>query len=269
MEREHELDILPVKHDPDAPIFRDVHENLPQPPFRIAVIGTSSSGKSNYIMNYFRPSFYGGDKKKKIEPVFDRIVVISPNFGLDSTTRHISELCEESDIHMTYSDSIIQNLIEGQKALGKHKQKILLIADDLIALGAPPTALIFTSSSYLRHLCVSIVYISQTYRGVYSLPPVVRNNLCGLVFFKNPSQHQVKGLCEDLAGAFGTPKNVLNLLDYATKEPYSFAYFDYKKSKVYKKHTEFLWSKFNEDGSYSDDWKVPSGHKSQLDDIKI
>lgn len=253
----HELDIMPVKRDPTRPKYRECHENLLSPPFRISIIGSSRSGKSNYLMNYFRPSFYGGSAKSKVEPVFNRIYVFSPNLGLDSTTKAIKDLCDENDIYMSYNDGIIDNIIQRQKALGDNRDRVLIVADDLLALNASPTAKIFTSSTYLRHLDCSIIYITQIYRGHNSLPTVVRNNIEGLIWFKSPSTHQIKSLCEDLQGTFGSSENIQSLVDYATKEPYQFCFFNYRELEVYKNHTDLLYKKFNDDGSYAEDFKPP------------
>lgn len=261
-----DLEILPVKEDPSRPKYRECHPNLLKPPFRMAAIGSSAAGKSTWAMNLLRPCFYGGDFRSKVEPVFNKIVVFSPNFGMDSTTRHIKNLVDDNNIHLTYNDGIIDNLIEEQKRLGDNRNKVLIIADDILALGAGPLSKLFVASSYLRHVDCSILYLTQIYQGHYSLPPVVRNNLEGLVFFKNPSQKQIKALVEDLSGTFGSPQNVKNLVDYATLEPFSFCFFDYKQLRVFKKHTEELYRKFNEDGSYAPEFKRPSGLDKALSD---
>lgn len=257
----NELEIKPIKDDPSRPNYRKCHPNLLQPPFRMAAIGSSASGKSTWAMNLLRPCFYGGGEKTGVEPVFNKIIVISPNFGLDSTTRHIKYLVDESNIHMTYDDSIINNLIQEQKMLGDNRNRVLIIADDILALGASPLSKLFVASSYLRHVDVSILYLTQTYSGHYSLPPTTRNNLEGLVYFKNPSMKQTKNLIDDLTGTFGTPQNVKNLVDYATLEPYSFCFFDYKNLRVFKKHSQELYRKFNEDGSYAPEFQIPGGRK--------
>lgn len=248
------LEILPVLEDPDRPKYRDVHPDLLKPPFRMSIVGASKSGKSNYLMNLLRPSFYGGSEKKKIEPCFNKIIAFSPNLGLDSTTRALTDIAGEDNMHMTYDDSKIQRIMDSQREKGDIRDKILIIADDLIALGANPQALIFSSATYLRHLDCSIIYITQTYKGHYSLPPLVRNNLEALVMFKCPSAQQINSMCEDLMGTFGSKENVKNMLDYATQKPYSMCFYNYRDLKVYKNHTEFIWEKYDKNGNYSADF---------------
>jgi len=246
-----ELDILPVLEDPDRPVYRDVNKNLLKPPFRLAIIGSSASGKSNYLMNIVaRKNFYGGDK-----PCFNRIYVFSPNLGLDSTTRALKDIAGEGNIYMNYKDSIVDGIIERQKAMGDARDRVLIIADDLIALGCSPLAKIFTSSTYLRHLDCSIIYLTQTFSGHYSIPPVVKNNLEGCVMFRCPSNKQIENFCNDLQGTFGEKDSIRAMLEDTTREPYNFGFFDYRNLRVFHNHKKQIWKKYDENGNYNADYK--------------
>jgi hypothetical protein len=247
---DEELNILPVLEDPTRPKYRKCNKKLLQPPFRVSVIGSSKSGKSNYLMNYFRKAFYGGD-----DPCFTKVIVFSPNLGLDSTTRDLKKIAGENNIHMTYNDGMIDNIIEQQKVRGEARDRILIIADDLIALGCAPTSRIFTASTYLRHLDCSIIYISQTYTGHYSIPPVVKNNLEGCIMFRSPSSKQIEAFSKDLEGTFGTSKNIKEMLEDATREPYHFCFFNYRDLEVYHNHQHLMWRKFDDNGNYSPEYQ--------------
>jgi len=267
---EHDLDILPVMNDPDRQQYRDVHPNLIKPPFRMALVGSSKSGKSNLLMNLLRSDFYGGDKRKGVKPCFTRIVVISPNLGLDSTTRSLNKLCNNGDIRTTYSDAFIYDLIESQKEKESNdRDRIFLIIDDLLGLGCKQNCLLFSSVSYMRHLDISCCFITQQLKGQNSLAPAVRNNLDAMIFFKNGSHKQVEALCDDLQGTFGSKKNVENMLYYATRKPYHFCFFNVRDLKVFHNFTEFMWEKYNPtSGDYNDDFVVPSNAEleSQYDE---
>ena len=265
----HELDVLPVKRDPDRPNYRDVHPNILKPPFRIALIGSSKSGKTNLLMNYLRHNYYGGSKQLKIKPSFTKIIVFSPNLGLDSTSRALQSMCDPGDMHQNYEDGYINALIDYQKSKeGADRDRVLIIADDLLALGCSQKAAIFQGFSYFRHLDISIFVLTQIYKGQYSLPPSVRNNLEGLVFFRCPSQKQVEGLAEDIGDTFGSKDNVKNMLEYTTAEPYSFCFFNYRDLKVYKRHSEHIWSKYDENGNYSPLFTVPKNINRDKDKAK-
>lgn len=260
----HDLDVLPVLRDPERPQYRDVHENLLSPPFRLAMVGASKSGKTNLLINYLRKNYYGGCKKSGVKPCFTKIVVFSPNLGMDSTSRCLKDLCDESDIHMTYSDGIVNALIDYQKRQNSDdRDRVLIIADDLLAMGCSPSSVIFQSFSYMRHVDISCLMLTQVYKGQYSMPPVVRNNIDGLVMFRSPSHKQIESLTEDLQGTFGTKKNVQNLLFYATQKPYNFCFFNYRDLEVYHNHTNFLWQKYDENGNYAPDFVKPPS----VDDI--
>lgn len=263
----HELDVLPVMKDPERPQYRECHENILSPPFRLALVGASKSGKSNLLMNYLRPCYYGGSKKQNIKPCFTKIVVFSPNLGMDSTTKSLNDLCAEGDVHMTYADHYIQSIMDSQKTQdGPSRDRVLIIADDLIAMGCQPQSLIFSSATYLRHLDVSIMYLTQTYKGHYSLPPLVRNNLDGLIMFKCPSFQQINSLSEDLQGTFSTKENVKNILGYATQKPYHFCFFNYRDLNAWHNHTELMWEKYDANGNYNPDFK---GYKEDSDNEEI
>ena len=251
-----DLNVYPVMEDPSRPKYRKTHDNLISPPFRLAIVGASKSGKSNYLMNLFRPDFYGGSDKKKVDPCFTKVYVFSPNLGLDSTTRELRNIAGEEHMFQTYHDKIIDGIIQFQKDMGDDRDRALIIADDLIALGCSPTARLFTASTYLRHLDVSIIYLTQSYQSHNSLPPIVKNNLEGMVMFRNPSAKQIKSFCDDLQGTFGTSKNVNNILDYATQRPYHFAFYDYRNLRAWHNHTEFLWEKYDENGNFTDDFAI-------------
>ena len=269
MSGQHELQVLPVMGNPNRPRYRAVHENLLKPPFRMAVVGSSKSGKSNYVVNLLRPCYYGGGKqnKKKVDSCFNKIYVFSPNIGMDDTTRCFQKLCSSKDIKQDYKDSYIQNIINYQKSNTPDEDRVLIIADDLPGLGAKPDSLIFTSASYLRHLNCSIIYISQVYKGkVGGLPPLVRNNIDALCMFRCPSEQQIKSFCEDMAGTFNSKNNVQSLLEYSTREPFNFCFFNYRDLSVWKNHTEHLWDKYTKDGKFSSDFEEPSDDESSSDE---
>jgi hypothetical protein len=255
-----ELDILPVLEDPTRPKYRDVHPWLLKPAFRLAIVGASASGKSNYLMNLFRGKYYGGK-----DPCFNRIYCFSPNLGLDSTTRELKNMCGESNMYMHYKDSIIDGIIERQKMMDEARDKVLIIADDLIALGCSPLAKIFTSSTYLRHLDCSIIYLTQTFSGHYSIPPVVKNNLEGCVMFRCPSNKQIENFCNDLQGTFGDKDSIRAMLEDTTKKPYHFGFFDYRNLRVFHNHQKEIWRKFNEHGDYNPPYKRGDMSRNEME----
>lgn len=250
-----ELKIYPVFEDPDRPNYRETHENILAPPFRMCIVGASKTGKSVLLMNYVaRSCYWGGDKDKGIEPLFEKIIVFSPNLGLDSSTRHLKKLAGDENIYTDYHDHMIDEIIQGQKNAGLEREKILIIADDLIALGCSPMSRIFTATSYLRHLDCSIVFLTQTYQSHNTIPTIVKNNLEGMVWFKSPSSKQSKSFCQDLSGTFGTDVNVKNMIDYATLKPFEFAFFNYRDLTAWRNHEEKLWEKFDENGNYNSEF---------------
>ncbi len=262
----YDLTILPVKEDPNTKKYRPTHPNLLAPPFRIAVVGSSRSGKSNYLMNYFRSDFYGESKKKNIPRCFDKVIVFSPNMGFDKTTKALQDIAGEENIRMDYHDSYIDQIVEHQKnSAEEDRDRILIIADDLLAMGCSPTAKLFTISTYLRHLDCSIIYLTQTYQSHKSLPPVVKNNLEGVVWFRSPSAKQIKAFSEDLGGTFGSQQNVEAIIDYSCKKPYNFAFFNYRDLCAYHNHDSLLYEKYDENGGFGPEFTGSALDKTEID----
>ena len=109
-----ELKIYPVFEDTDRPNYRETHENILAPPFRMCIVGASKTGKSVLLMNYVaRSCYWGGDKDKGIDPLFEKIIVFSPNLGLDSSTRHLKKLAGDENIYTDYHDHMIDEIIQG------------------------------------------------------------------------------------------------------------------------------------------------------------
>ena len=94
-----DLKIYPVFEDPDRPDYREVHPNILKPPFRICLVGASKTGKSVLLMNYVaRSCYWGGNLEEGIDPLFEKLIVFSPNLGLDSSTRHLKKLAGSENI---------------------------------------------------------------------------------------------------------------------------------------------------------------------------
>ena len=50
-------------------------------------------------------------------------------------------------------------------------------------------------------------------------------------------------------------------MEYSTKKPYHFCFFNYADLKVYHNHDEHLWDKFDANGNYASDF----GGKPMMD----
>ena len=68
-------------------------------------------------------------------------------------------------------------------------------------------------------------------------------------------------------GSFGGKENFYRLFrDAVMEKPYSFLFMDSRKYLAYSNLTEFMWSKYNEDGTFAPLYKADEG-KLELDAI--
>lgn len=257
---EHDLTIYPVMADPDTETYREIPELLPQPPFTVACVGMRGSSKSTTLVNLVaRPyPFYGAatkvTKDERTHPVFDQIYIISPSLGHDATTKCLLDIVPEENRFEKYDDSIVEQLIEFQKSQPPPRQKILLIADDLLGMGISPTAAIYRLPSLCRHFQISTIFLTQMLRGHHALPPATRVNTEYFLLFKTANAKEIEKTAEEMA-MFGSPDNYKNLYyDAVMERPYEFLYLDCKKYKAYHNFGEELWSKYDESGQFSPDY---------------
>ena len=245
--KKEDYTIYPLLRDPDSQEYQEVGENLLKPPFVYGLIGTRFVGKTNLIMTMVMRGFpfYLG--------AFDRIILISGTMKFDSSTRALVDYIGEENCFDTYSDGIIQALVEHNKALPKQlREKILIIGDDLPSLNLPMNAEIYKGTAYMRHLGISLILVTQILRGVgQGLPPIVRNQLEGVIIFRNSNQKQLNNIFEEM-GHFGSTENIEAMYnDVVRGVPYNFLYLNSRTLKCYKNFDEEIWSMYDENGNYN------------------
>lgn len=192
---------------------------LPSHPFRMYIVGSSGSGKTNFILNLLnRECFY--------KDYFDSVLVISPTaLHLDHTYQSL-ELKE----HCYYepNEEVLETIMELQEKkieeLGKFRSpKVLLILDDIVSYKN------FCNSSILlkfavmsRHWNISMMILSQAY---HRIPKSVRLQMSAIVYFKG-SNKELDVLSDDFAAPGYSHKEFKNRIKVATNERYSFVFID-------------------------------------------
>ena len=243
--------INPILKDPEMQEYIPVGKNLLTPPFMYCICGTRFVGKSSVCLNMVLKKFpfYLG--------AFDRIILISPTLKHDSTSRELVKYISEENAFDYYDDSIISALIDHNKSLPKElREKILIIADDLPAMNVPMNSLLYTTIPCAgRHFGISAIFLTQIFRGNnVGLPPPTRNNIEGLLVFRNSNQKQLNNLFEEL-GHFGSVSNIEAMYnDIVAGKPYQFLYFDSRKLKVYKNFDEEIWSMYDDNGNFNTEY---------------
>lgn len=195
---------------------------LPAHPFRMYVVGSSGSGKTNFLLNLLsRKCFY--------KNYFDSILVVSPTaLNLDETYQSL-KLPERN--YFEPSEEVLETIMEIQEdrieEYGKEKSpKVLLILDDIVSYKqfcSSPILLKFAVMS--RHWNISMVILSQAY---HRIPKSVRLQMSSIVYFKG-SNRELEVLADDFAAPGYSNSAFKNKIKKATNERYSFVFIDINK----------------------------------------
>jgi hypothetical protein len=197
-----------------------VHPDLPKPPFSMAVIGPSRSGKSNLIRNMFlRDDMMG----KTFDPdnifIFCQSIELNDDFK-DFETNYKFDHWDEHMVNRIYKDA--KDII---KRYGKARlPHILIIADDCFD---DPN---FTHSKILpllfmrgRHLNISLVLSGQKFS---SIPRGARLNITDLICFRPYSENEFDFILNESVARMNKRK-AIQIMKEIYLEPYSFIYFDF------------------------------------------
>lgn len=234
--KNHKLKILPVKNSSSKKQFPQIQEPLLQPPFTLAMVAPTKSGKSTIIANMLKNCLMGYN-----DNVFSEVYYISPTIAFDKTLKsvfddeEIIKITDEEDlIHL---DSILGELIKSQKEKDEdERENILIILDDCLDY-LKKSKKLDSLPSYSRHFKISIILTCQ----VYNLIGVkFRKNVSGLIIGRIFNQKDIINIEEEIG---------CNFLDFkanyekATDEPFSFLFVDNREMKLYKNFETCLWAK--------------------------
>ena len=202
-------------------------EHLPQPPFRMCLVGSSHSGKSNVIKNMVtRPEFGYAQHFGK------NIFIISKTLMLDDTYSDLS--LPKTHLYTSWQPSIVQEIMDYSK---KQKNGALLIIDDMISdaecFNKKQNNLLTTLFYMGRHYGISLIITSQKY---HSIPSGMLSNASQMILFRLKTQREIDSFYDSIT----MYDNLAERYKYATKERYSFCYLNLATGKLYKRFVEEL-----------------------------
>ena len=191
---------------------------LPDSTFRMAVVGSTKSGKTNVIKNLFL-------RKELLKKNFrdDDVFVFSK-------TLHVNDDYDDfktANKFDTFDQGMIKEIIQDQKDLIKSVKKhrtphIVIILDDF---AADPR---FWSSPVLNDLCVSgrhikisIVMIVQRWKAI---PRTCRLNLNLLLWFRSSNQSEIDQVADEVV-LKKYRKDFVNRVESVFDIPFSFLVF--------------------------------------------
>jgi hypothetical protein len=218
------MDLLKIKPIPtkkkDIPL-RPLMEKkiIPKHPFRLILNGTSGSGKSTVLLNLMtKPQFY--------KDYFDDIYLIAPTAEIDDSF----EMLKIKEDHMITNGDIskVEAILENQKENIKKKgiakaPKTLLIFED-----SQSTPKLLRSKEFLRifiagrHYGISTILTSQSFTKT---PRGARLQATDVIYFPS-SMSENMIMVEEFSPPNFTKKDMLDLINFATVEPYSFLYIN-------------------------------------------
>ena len=213
---------------------KQLHPDLPQPPFTTLLVGPKGSGKSNVILRMLwgnkkpRDCKKGDTKYRFYRHFFDKIYVFSPTWSIDPKMQRCripdDQIFEEPDEY----DDVLTEIVNGQeediREDGKDSaEHVLLIFSDLAG-----TKLFKNNRGILnriafnhRHFKISSILDSQSLRQINS---AFRNNLSGVMLFAGISNRlEVNKIIEEYLGRF-SQKEARQILKHAFKNPFDFLY---------------------------------------------
>jgi len=202
-------------------------EHLPQPPFRMCLVGSSHSGKSNVIKNMVtRPEFGYAQHFGK------NIFIISKTLMLDDTYSDLS--LPKTHLYTSWQPTIVQEIMDYSK---KQKNGALLLIDDMISdaecFNKKQNNLLTTLFYMGRHYGISLIITSQKY---HSIPSGMLSNASQMILFRLKTQREIDSFYDSIT----MYDNLAERYKYATKERYSFCYLNLATGKLYKRFVEEL-----------------------------
>lgn len=199
---------------------------IPAHPFRLHISGSSGSGKTNCLLSmltrkefykgYFHVIFIVSLTAKKTDDVYD---ILEKHKG-KTKIGFINELDETviGDIMDTAS-----GIVEKVKA---HKApRVLIVFDDVVSEKKFLNKKEFTKCFIMsRHFNMSSIILSQKYNAT---PRTCRLNCDAVIYFPGSVSEDLV-ITDDYCPPGFTKKEFLQILKYATSEPYSFLFINMK-----------------------------------------
>ena len=227
----YDLEIRPLKTSKSKIKQRYLMEKgvIPQVNTVTMIVGKSGSGKTCLLCNLLqRPDFYGVDHTGR--PYFDKTIIFTTTGGtsLDDTYSNIDYLGPTNFEH-TFDPQYIENIISLQekniKTHGFGKRKLLIIFDDILSQPKFIKSKEFLKCFVeLRHYCCTVIVNTQSYTRI---PRACRLQTTCLFFFPS-SMNEVEVLAEHNTPPNMNKKRFIELIQYATNEPYNFLYINNK-----------------------------------------
>ena len=216
-----------VNHEVQTKKFKHTQskfDNVCKLPCRKLLLAQTNSGKTTLILNMCLEVY---------RDCFEKIVVFSSSWESDSTWDPLKQYFEEKEWNVdecgfsTYSDKVLSNIIEEQRAIIKYqKQKghkrlfgILVIFDDMLntreAIRGKQIETLYTMG---RHFCASVWCSTQAYRRISN---VVRMNSDHEFIWRLRNGGDLRAWVEENSAIVGEEK-LMQIYNSAVLKPFGY-----------------------------------------------
>lgn len=216
--------------EPDSK-FDDIHENLPQMPSLVLIIGSVRSGKSNLLTNFFcNPEMY----KDK----FDTVRIVSTTLHTDHKGKILDKYFDCSD---QYDDMIIENIKKVQSEYTDEvRPTYALVLDDVLTKDFSKNNAVSFFATRFRHYIDMYVIATQSFRAVSGL---IRNNATNIIICRLQNMKEREKVAEEYGPMVGGEDNFNMLYDKIHAKPYQYMVLDLQSNpaRVLHNFESVLW----------------------------
>jgi hypothetical protein len=230
--KHNELSIAPISVK-EFTCKQSKHKTVPNLPLRGVILAPSGSGKTVLLANLIL---------KIYRDCFERIYVFSPSVNVDQTWEAVKKYqadvmkVKESESDKLYYDHYtpedLEKIIDTQAKIILHMKKtkhsklfsILVIVDDFAddPSFSRHSKLLHSLFTRGRHNSISTIVSTQKFTSV---APIIRVNATFLCVYRLRNTKDLETFLEELS-ALIPRKELIELYQLATKEPYSFLYIN-------------------------------------------
>ncbi len=245
------LDVLPVKKEEINTKLINLHPNLPDfnHPQVILMIGSRNVGKSNLMVNICMRMDWG------ICDCLDEVFIISPNALQDKSLKPLRDRYE-GNIYTNPKaiDSTVHDILKYQQSFSaEDRPHSLIYYDDAVQKNSHTYNQFDLLSTRSRHSRLSLATCVQKLK---SAKAIYRNNATVVFLFKTRSNKERQDLYDYYGALKYNRKDFYKILDYATKEPYSFLMVKLEGKdapQYYRSFQENITNKFSTDNNIDND----------------
>ena len=191
-------------------------------PFRKLIIGTSGSGKTNYLLNaiqkgnniIYKIYLYAKDLE---EPKYQHLIKKREQAG--------AKKLKDAAVFIEYSNAMDDIYDDIESYNKKRKRKVLIVFDDMISnkmSNKKPQQVLKKLFIRCRKINISLCFLTQSY---VSIPKDVRLNCTHYVIFKLNNNRELQNIAINHSADIDY-KDFVKVYRDCTKEPYNFFFID-------------------------------------------